>query len=79
MDCAESLGMLSDFRDGSLEEQHRSLVSQHLSLCPPCMGVFQDIESIIVTAGGFRTEDGISYPDENTVWERITITKRTVH
>ena len=79
MDCAESLGMLSDFRDGSLEEQHRSLVSQHLSLCPPCMGVFQDIDTIVATAKSFGSDNGISYPDENTIWERITVTRTTLH
>lgn len=79
MDCAESLGLLSDFRDGALAEPHRSLVNQHLSLCPPCMGIFQDIDLIVVTARAFSSDNGISYPDENAVWERITITKRAVH
>ncbi|HEX8161241.1 MAG TPA: zf-HC2 domain-containing protein [Pyrinomonadaceae bacterium] len=79
MDCAEYLSLLSDYRDGALNDDHRLRVSQHLDGCPPCKCVFTDIETIITTASGFRTEDGISYPDEEVFWQRITVTKRTAH
>ncbi|MCA1630200.1 MAG: zf-HC2 domain-containing protein [Acidobacteria bacterium] len=79
MDCAEYLSLLSDYRDGSLDDGNRSRVSQHLDGCPPCKCVFTDIETIVTTASGFRAEDGISYPDEETFWQRITVTARTIH
>jgi predicted anti-sigma-YlaC factor YlaD len=79
MDCSESLSLLSDYRDGGLDDGHRTLVSQHLDGCPPCKCIFTDIETIIITARSFVAEDGVSYPDEDIFWQRITVTKRTVH
>jgi predicted anti-sigma-YlaC factor YlaD len=77
MDCEQSLSLLSDLRDGALDDGSRSLVTKHLDDCPPCKCVFTDIETIIVTASKFRDEDGVSYPDEEIVWQRITVTKTT--
>ena len=79
MDCSESLPLLSDYRDGALDDGNRALVSEHLDGCPPCKCVYTDIEKIVLTASSFRTEDGLSYPDETLVWERISIKKRTIH
>jgi predicted anti-sigma-YlaC factor YlaD len=79
MDCADSLSLLSDYRDGALDDVNRSLVSEHLDGCPPCKCVFTDIESIVMTASTFRTEDGITYPDEKVVWQRVSIKQRTSH
>jgi predicted anti-sigma-YlaC factor YlaD len=79
MDCDQSLSLLSDFRDGALDDGNRASVSQHLDGCPPCKGVFTDIETIVVTARTFRDEDGISYPDEDIFWQRITVSKTTIH
>jgi predicted anti-sigma-YlaC factor YlaD len=79
MDCAQSLLLLSDYRDGALDDGNRTLVSQHLDGCPPCQCIYKDIETIILTASTFRNEDGISYPDEEIFWQRITVTTRTIH
>jgi predicted anti-sigma-YlaC factor YlaD len=79
MDCDQSLSLLSDYRDGALDDGNRDLIIKHLDGCPPCKCVFTDIESIVVTASAFRDEDGISYPDEEIFWQRITITKTTIH
>lgn len=79
MDCADSLSLLSDYRDGALDEGNRSMVSEHLDCCPPCKCVFTDIESIVMTASTFRTEDGITYPDETLTWQRVSIKQRTSH
>jgi len=78
MDCAKSLELLSEFRDGLLGDSERALVSAHLALCPPCMGIFKDLDSIVLAAASFISEDGISFPDETVFWQRISI-KRTVH
>lgn len=79
MDCDQSLSLLSDYRDGVLDDGNRSLISEHLDGCPPCKCVYMDIETIILTASTFSSEDGITYPDEDIFWQRITVTKRTVH
>lgn len=79
MDCAESLSLLSDYRDGALDEGARTHVSQHLDGCPPCKCIFTDIETIVTTARAFGAQDGISYPDEAIFWQRISVTKRTIH
>jgi predicted anti-sigma-YlaC factor YlaD len=79
MDCDQSLLLLSDYRDGALDDGSRTLVIAHLDCCPPCKCVFTDIEMIVVTANKFRDEDGITYPDEDIFWQRITITKSTIN
>lgn len=78
MDCAKSLDMLSEFRDGFLADADRVLVSAHLALCPPCMGIFKDLDSIIAAAGSFLSVDQIAFPDETIIWERVSV-KRTAH
>lgn len=79
IDCARSLALLSDYHDGALDERERSLVGDHLAGCPPCMGVFQDLELIVMSATVIRDEEGIQYPDENAVWARMRITGATFH
>ena len=79
MDCAQSLALLSEYRDKALDETYYALVSEHLEKCPPCMVVLQDIELIIVSAPVIGGEEGINYPDENAIWQRIRITKTTIH
>ena len=79
MDCAKSLELLSDFRDGLLGDSDRALVSAHLAICLPCMGIFKDLDSIVAAATSFlRGEDGISFPDEAVIWQRLSV-KRTAH
>jgi len=79
MDCAKSLELLSDFRDGLLADSDRALVSAHLAICVPCMGIFKDLDSIVAAAASFlRGEDGISFPDETVIWQRVSV-KRTPH
>ena len=79
-DCVKILGVLSDYRDGSLAEPERRLVHLHLGDCPPCKGLFEDLDLIVVAARGLRSdEDGISYPDENVIWQRMAVIKPPVH
>ncbi|HEY0406576.1 MAG TPA: zf-HC2 domain-containing protein [Pyrinomonadaceae bacterium] len=77
--CAKSLELLSDYHEGALDESQKEFVRTHLGECPPCMVVLQDIEVIITSAPVIRGEDGISFPDENAVWQRMRITKTTIH
>jgi hypothetical protein len=79
MECAESVALLSDFREGTLNETLLVEVRAHLAGCSPCMDVFIDLEMIVVAASGLRSEQGIPFPDETVVWQRMSIAKRTVH
>lgn len=77
--CARSLALLSDYHDGVLDEAEKDFVRAHLAECPPCVVVQQDVELIITTAPVMSGEDGISFPDENVIWQRMRITKTTIH
>jgi anti-sigma factor RsiW len=80
MDCAKSLALLSEFRDGALDEEYRAMVRAHLALCPPCEDVFQDLDTIVAAAAlMLRAEKEISFPDENLLWQRMALTGRTIH
>ena len=71
MDCEESLPLLSEYHAGALDETTREGVREHLDCCPPCDGVYRDVETIVVSASSLREEESISFPDETAVWQRI--------
>jgi predicted anti-sigma-YlaC factor YlaD len=79
MDCAKSLALLSEFRDGALDEEYRALVRAHLALCPPCEGVFKDLDTIVAAAQVLREEKEISFPDEHLLWQRMALSGRPIH
>lgn len=80
MDCEESVALLSELHAGTLEESRAILVRRHLTDCPPCCGVFDDIQAIVLTATSLgRDQNGLEFPDEDEVWQRITLVKRTIH
>ena len=73
MECAESVALLSEFREGTLNEMLLVQVRAHLSVCPPCMDVFIDLEMIVVAASGLRGEQDIPFPDETVLWQRMSL------
>ena len=79
MECAESVALLSDFREGALDQTIQVEVQAHLDECHPCAGVFDDLETIVMAAHGLRGEQDISFPDETIVWQRMGVAKRTIH
>ena len=79
MDCAKSLEMLSEYRAGSLEETELVFVRTHLSSCKDCHGVFEDLNLIVQAALTLRNQNGIAYPDENAVWQRLPLGKNIIH
>ena len=80
MNCEESVALLSEFHVGTLDETTSAMVSEHLARCLPCAEVLNDIDTIVVTASALRAEgEFISFPDENVVWQRLTLSKRTIH
>jgi predicted anti-sigma-YlaC factor YlaD len=79
MDCSESLELLSEYRAGALEESQTILVRTHLSGCADCDGVFKDLELILQAAASLRNTNGFEYPDENLVWQRLSLSNRPIH
>ena len=79
MDCAKSLEMLSEYRAGSLQETELVFVKSHLSSCKDCHGVFEDLNLIVQAALSLRNQNGIAYPDENAVWQRLPLGKNIIH
>ncbi len=79
MDCARSIELLSDYDAGSLGEDERLFVRTHLSACADCDGVFRDLKMIVETALAMRSENGIAYPDEEALWQRLNSAGRIVH
>ncbi len=78
MDCARSIELLSDYDAGLLGDDDKLFVITHLSTCADCDGVFRDLKSIVQTALAMRSENGIAYPDEDALWQRLSV-NRVVH
>lgn len=79
MDCARSIELLSEYTADSLGDNDKIFVSTHLLDCVDCKGVFEDLRLIVQTATLLRsTENGIAYPDEEILWQRVSI-GRIVH
>ena len=79
MDCSESLELLSEYRAGALGESETLLVRTHLSGCQDCDGVFKDLELILQAAASLRQTNGYAYPDENVVWQRLSLSNKPIH
>jgi hypothetical protein len=79
MECAKSLELLSDFHDNALDETLRAQVRTHLDECLPCAGVFRDLDTIVLAATVLRSEPGMAFPDEQLIWQRMSIGHGPVH
>ena len=78
MDCDRSIELLSEYNAGSLGDDDSIFVRTHLSACTDCDGVFRDLQLIVQTALAMRSENGITYPDEEVLWQRLSA-NRIVH
>lgn len=78
-DCERCIEVLSEFYAGMVAEWELNLIRAHLIECPPCQSVLQDIEAIVLAAAALKSDDNIDYPDENVIWERISMIKKLVH
>ena len=79
MDCSESLELLSEYRAGALGESETLLIRAHLSGCIDCDGVFKDLELILQAAASLRQTNGYAYPDENVIWQRLSLSNKPIH
>ena len=50
----------------------------HLTACADCDGVFRELRLIVQAAMSMRAENGIAYPDEDALWQRLN-DRRVVH
>ena len=78
MDCARSIELLSEYDAGLLGEDDSIIIREHLNICVDCDGVFKDLKLIVQTALSMRSENGIAYPDEEALWQRLSA-NRIVH
>ena len=78
MDCSRSIELLSEYNAGSLAESDSVFVRTHLTACTDCNGVFEELKMIVQAAVAMRSENGIAYPDEETLWQRLSA-RRIVH
>jgi len=78
MDCARSIELLSEYTAGSLGEDDSVFVRTHLTACADCNGVLEDLKLIVQTAFAMRSQNGIAYPDEEILWQKVT-SRRVVH
>jgi predicted anti-sigma-YlaC factor YlaD len=78
MNCKMSLALLSEYRDGQLNDSLNEQVRQHLSNCSPCLGIFRDIEIIVLRAAELRDESSIAFPDEKNIWRRMGIGRNEI-
>ena len=78
MDCDRSIELLSEYSAGSLGDDDSIFVKTHLLGCADCDGVFRDLKLIVQTALAMRSENGIAYPDEDALWQRLSA-NRIVH
>ena len=78
MDCDRSIELLSEYDAGLLGDDDVLFVRTHLLGCADCDGVFRDLKLIVQTAFAMRSENGIAYPDEDSLWQRLSA-RRVVH
>ena len=78
MDCDRSIELLSEYDAGLLGDDDVLFVRTHLLGCADCDGVFRDLKLIVQTALAMRSENGIAYPDEEVLWQRLNA-NRIVH
>ena len=78
MDCARSIELLSEYTAGSLGDDDSVFVKTHLTACADCNGVLEDLKLIVQTAIAMRSDNGIAYPDEEILWQKVS-TRRFIH
>jgi predicted anti-sigma-YlaC factor YlaD len=79
MECAESLTLLSEFHDRSLDDTLQSQVQSHLAECPPCANIFGELGEIVSVAVTLNTQQVLDLPDEDVFWQRLRIAEQKIH
>lgn len=70
MNCEKCQDLFSDLLDGSITSQDQGVLSAHLKECLSCVGVRDEMQTIIGVAQECR-EDFTAPPNERALWLRI--------
>lgn len=70
MDCGKCHELLSDFLDGTLNDEDRALFGCHLEDCLSCAGVREEIHAIVGAARESQTYL-VAPRDARALWQRI--------
>jgi hypothetical protein len=70
MNCNQCEELIGDFLDGKLVGEDQTTLSSHLDECLSCMGMSDDLRTIIAMARAER-EHNISPPNAQTLWMHI--------
>jgi Putative zinc-finger len=73
MNCEKCQGLLSEFLDGTLTGEERTLLGRHLDDCPICMSVRDDLSAIVTTAQEVR-DCTLAPANSRALWLRISNT-----
>jgi hypothetical protein len=79
VDCEKSLELLGEFQAGGLADIEVIHVRTHLEICIGCHDVLRDLETIVRAAELVRDDDGISFPDEDAIWARMSLGLKIIH
>jgi predicted anti-sigma-YlaC factor YlaD len=61
--CAIFVEMVTDYLDGTISPDMRARVEDHLSICPGCTSILEQIRHVIKLAGQLSEEDVVALPD----------------
>jgi anti-sigma factor RsiW len=61
--CATFVEMVTDYLDGTIPPDLRARVEAHLSVCPGCTSILEQIRQVIRLAGRLGEGDVMALPD----------------
>jgi len=70
MNCEKCQDLIGDFLDGALSHEDQATLNSHLEECLDCVGVRNDLQSIVGFCRAHRGEY-TAPPNEKALWQRI--------
>ena len=70
MNCEKCHDLLSDFIDGTMNDNDRAILSSHLEECLPCFNVHAELNSIVSYCQDHRGQYDAP-PNEHAMWLRV--------
>jgi len=75
MNCSQAVELLSEYYANALDENSVVEIKTHLVECQPCEGIYEDVTLIVTTARILRDGEHLPYPDEQILWQRLSIAR----
>jgi len=75
MNCSQAVELLSEYYANALDENSVVEIKTHLVECQPCEGIYEDVTLIVTTARILRGGEHLPYPDEQILWQRLSIAR----